>query len=206
MKSYLMLSVLLTNVLLSTAGIAGDEPGSGGPGKGKFAQRQQGQGRPPIMDAMAHRMPLMLALDADQDGSISATELTDASKALAKLDKDGDGTLSPEELRPDFSDMAGEGRPRDGKPGSGGPPSGEMMAQMFEKRDADKDGKLSGDEIPERMRQNLTRVDENSDGAIDKSELQKAMAKMGDRAGKLRGAKKNGQDGAGVKPKRPPTE
>lgn len=80
------------------------------------------------------------------------------------------------------------------------------MAQMFEKRDADKDGKLSGDEIPERMRQNLTRVDENSDGAIDKSELQKAMAKMGDRAGKLRGAKKNGQDGAGVKPKRPPTE
>ena len=206
MKSYLMLSALLTNVFLSTAVIAGDEPVSDGPGKGKFAQRQQGQGRPQMMDAMAHRMPLMLALDADQDGSISATELEDASKALAKLDKDGDGALSPEELRPDFSDMAGEGKPRDGQPGSGGPPTGEMMARMFEQRDADKDGKLSGDEIPERMQQNLTRVDENGDGAIDKSELQKAMARMGDRVGKLRGAKKDGQDGAGVKPKRPPTE
>ena len=63
MKSYLMLSVLLTNVFVSTAGIAGDEPGSNSPGKGKFALRQQGQGRPQLRDAMAHRMPLMLALD-----------------------------------------------------------------------------------------------------------------------------------------------
>ena len=80
------------------------------------------------------------------------------------------------------------------------------MALMFEQRDDDKDGKLSCDEVPERMQQNLTGDDENGDGAIDKSELQKAMAKIGDRAGKQRGAKKDGQDGAGVKPKRPPTE
>ncbi len=156
MKSYLMLSALLTNVFLSTAAIAGDEPSIDGPGKGKFAQRQQGPGRPQMMDAMAHRMPLMLALDADQDGSISATELEDAPKALAKLDNDGDGALSPEELRPDFSDMAGKGKPRDGQPASGGPPTGEMMARMFDQRDADKDGKLSGSTLAKRPKPRAT--------------------------------------------------
>ncbi|MFM7166589.1 MAG: EF-hand domain-containing protein, partial [Planctomycetaceae bacterium] len=44
--------------------------------------------------------PLMQALDADQDGSLSPAEIENAAKALAKLDKNGDGTISTDELRP----------------------------------------------------------------------------------------------------------
>jgi len=205
MKNSTIFSAMLATVILSTATFAADEPKAKGPGGKKFGQRQQGAGHPEMAGMMAQRMPLMIALDADKDGSISVAELENASKALAKLDKDGDGALSPEELRPDFAGMAREGMPKGGLPGGDGPPSKEMMARMFEQRDTDKDGKLSGDEIPERMQQNLARIDENSDGAIDKSEMEKAMAKMGDRAGKSRGAKGD-KDGAGVKPKRPPTE
>ena len=205
MKNSTIVSMLLAIVVLSTATFAGDEPKGKGPGGKGFGQRPPEGGRPEMAGMMAQRMPLMMALDADKDGSISVSELENAPKALAKLDKDGDGALSQEELRPDFADMAGAGLPKGGPGGGDGPPSKEMMARMFEQRDIDKDGKLSGDEIPDRMKQNLTKVDENSDGAVDKSEMEKALAKMGDRPGKSRGAKGD-KDGAGVKPKRPSTE
>ncbi len=44
--------------------------------------------------------PLMIALDADEDGALSAVEIENASAALLTLDTDGDGTLSEDELRP----------------------------------------------------------------------------------------------------------
>ena len=42
---------------------------------------------------------LMEILDSDRDGSLSESEVADASTALLNLDKDGDGALSREELR-----------------------------------------------------------------------------------------------------------
>ncbi len=52
------------------------------------------------------------------------------------------------------------------------------------------------------MRERLQMIDENGDGAIDRSEMQRVMARMaggrpGDRPGQ------NGKDGSGVRPKRP---
>ncbi|MBI4881851.1 MAG: class I SAM-dependent methyltransferase [Planctomycetes bacterium] len=41
--------------------------------------------------------PLVLALDADGDGTLSRSEVEGASAALLGLDSDGDGALSPEE-------------------------------------------------------------------------------------------------------------
>lgn len=209
MKNKMMISAVLSVVCLATAAFGQDPPKREGQGGQNPPRRQQGGDRAEMAGAMAgamaQRMPLLLALDADKDGSISASEIENASKALAKLDKDGDGALSPEELRPDFAAMARDGMPREGQPGANGAPGKEMMARMFEQRDVNKDGKLSGDEIPERMQQNVSRMDENGDGAIDKSEMEKAMAKMGDRAGQVRGAKGD-KDGAGVKPKRPSAE
>ena len=205
MKNKMMFAAVLSVVCLSTAAFGQDPPKREGQGGQNPPRRQQGGVNPEMAGAMIQRMPLFLTLDADKDGSISASEIENASKALAKLDKDGDGALSPEELRPDFAAMAREGMPREGQPGANGAPGKEMMARMFEQRDVNKDGILSGDEIPERMQQNVSRMDENGDGAIDKSEMEKAMAKMGDRAGQVRGAKGD-KDGAGVKPKRPSAE
>lgn len=206
MKNLTSCVFALSVTFLTASAFAEDPPKAKGSG-GRFPalRGQQGEGRPEMAGAMARRLPLMMALDADQDGSLSATEIENASKALAKLDKDGDGVLSAEELRPDFAAMAREGGFPGGQPVAGQGMGKEMMARMFDQRDADKDGKLSGDEIPERMRENVARVDSNGDGAIDKSEMEKAMARMGERAGQKRGDEGD-KDGSGVKPKRPPEE
>jgi len=202
MKSPLIFSAALVLTLLTTAAEGQDAPKGEGP-QGRFPglRQQQGNRRSELPALMAQRSPLMMALDADKDGILSASEIENASKALAKLDKNGDGVLSPEELRPDFAMMSRDGQP----PAGDGRPSREMIARMFEQRDANKDGKLSGDEIPERMRENLSRMDENGDGAIDKSEIEKAMARMGERIGQQRGGKGD-RDGSGVRPNRPPVE
>ncbi len=44
--------------------------------------------------------PLIAALDADKNGTISASELESAPESLKQLDKNADGELSPEEIRP----------------------------------------------------------------------------------------------------------
>ncbi len=53
----------------------------------------KGQRRPPPS-------PVMMALDANHDGVLSATEIANATKALLTLDKNGDGQLDRDELRP----------------------------------------------------------------------------------------------------------
>jgi hypothetical protein len=44
--------------------------------------------------------PIIAALDANGDGTIDASEISNAPAALRKLDKNGDGKLTREELRP----------------------------------------------------------------------------------------------------------
>ncbi|MBL9187794.1 MAG: hypothetical protein JNK23_09970 [Opitutaceae bacterium] len=64
------------------------------------------RGRPgggPRGDGSAHARPVnpvMLALDADQDGALSAAEITNASASLLALDANKDGKLTRDELRP----------------------------------------------------------------------------------------------------------
>lgn len=53
-----------------------------------------------------HRPPppsvLMLALDTNHDGELSADEIANAPAALRALDLNGDGKLDRDELRPPF--------------------------------------------------------------------------------------------------------
>jgi Ca2+-binding EF-hand superfamily protein len=89
----------------------GPGPG-GGPG-----MRGPGPGFVPM------RMPLIAALDTDEDGEISAEEIKNAVEALKKLDKNEDGKLSREEFMP----MPGPGfgpRGEGGGPGGPGGPGG----------------------------------------------------------------------------------
>lgn len=55
-------------------------------------ERGPGRGRP--VD------PVMLALDANGDRALSATEITNAATSLKALDANSDGKLTPDELRP----------------------------------------------------------------------------------------------------------
>lgn len=174
-------------------------------GQRGFAGRPEGPaagggfGGGPMMNL--RYFPLMMALDTDEDGKLSTSEIENASKTLMKLDKDGDGILSAEELRPDPSKMPGAiaGGPGMAGPGAG-PLGGALAGRMFEQRDANNDGKLTGDEIPDRIRERLSVIDRDGDGAISKAEMDRASAMMGDR-GNTRG--RNESDGSGVRPRRP---
>ena len=75
--------------------------------------QEQNQDRPP-----RPLPPIIVALDADKDGVISAEEITNAAKALATLDKNKDGKLTHEELRPPRPEGGPEGRPEkpEGRP------------------------------------------------------------------------------------------
>ncbi len=97
------LAVLVLATMASPQLARGERPGRGqGPPEGR-----RGEFGPPPM-------PLMLALDADNDGTISADEIENAATALKKMDRNGDGSLSSDELRPTFR---GRGGPGDQRPG-----------------------------------------------------------------------------------------
>ncbi|MEM8666496.1 MAG: EF-hand domain-containing protein [Planctomycetota bacterium] len=179
--------------------------------------------------AFMQMIPVMAALDANKDGRISSDEIENAAVALRKLDKNRDGQLTMDEIRPQGGGTftgrrgqgaeGGQGRPggAQGRPGSAqGRPGGtqgrpgmqgqqgrgEFMARMFQQRDANKDGKLSGDEIPEQMAGRLDRIDTDGDQAISKKELESAMSRAG--SSRQRGGDQGGTPG-GDRPRRPPT-
>jgi hypothetical protein len=196
-------------------------PAEGRPAEGRPAEGRPAEGRPgarganPEMAArgmamMLRNLPVFRTLDVDEDGQLSASEIENASKSLLKLDKNGDGILSAEELRPDPAQMpmfAGPNGP--GSPGPAGPgpgPGPEMMMRMFENRDQDKDGKLSGDEIPPPMKERLSNMDTNGDGSIDKSEIEQAIRRLeGLRPGNRRPDERS-EGGQGVRPRRPSSD
>ncbi|PHR95946.1 MAG: hypothetical protein COA78_29380 [Blastopirellula sp.] len=180
--------------------------------------------------------PLMMALDANQDGDISAEEIKNAVKALKSLDKNKDGKLSPEEYRPQRGPGAGgpgrggpgagggrpggEGRPGEGRPGgqgrpgegrpdgASGRPNPEEMVKRFMEADANKDGKISKSEAPERMKQGFDRIDADGDGFVTKDEIKKMFERFsqGGRPGGAQGRGGDAPSGEGVRPKRPAAE
>jgi Ca2+-binding EF-hand superfamily protein len=156
------------------------QPGFGGP---------PGGGQP----------PLFVALDADNDGELSAGEIEASTKSLLKLDKNSDGKLTREELFPGSPD----GPPRD-RPGEGRPDAARFIEQLRERikaADADKDGKISKEEAgkegaPPALKERFDQIDANGDGQIDENELRQMVRQRegGDRPqGRPEGRRPEGQ-------------
>jgi Ca2+-binding EF-hand superfamily protein len=210
--------------------------GRGGPGGERGGRGGERGGPGGDMGRMMQMMPIMVALDADKDGVISKTEIDNAAVALRKLDKNDDGELDAEELRPKRPEggrpeRGGEAGGRGGRGGRGGEAggrggrggeaggrggeagrgagarggSGEMVERMMA-MDKNNDGKISKEEAPERMKTMFDRVDSDSDGFIDKSEIEAMAARVGGRGGAGGRGGEGGAgrgDGGGQKPKRP---
>ncbi|MDG2382491.1 MAG: hypothetical protein P8N76_12545 [Pirellulaceae bacterium] len=134
------------------------------------------------------RSMIIIALDIDSDGEISSEELANAVAVLKKLDKNEDGKLTRDEFagenrrggprgnefggRPD-----GPGRERFQGPGRGGPGAsrGAEFIERLMEADTNDDGKLSQDELPERMRERADQIDSDGDGYVTKKELEEMI-------------------------------
>ena len=204
-------TVLVMTAVLALAHAAyGQPPGSPPPGSpGGFPGGPPG-GFPGGPAGFMRMFPAMAALDSDGDGEISSAELAEATAHLKTLDINNDGKLSAEELRPNFP--AGPGGPGGfpgggfaGPPGGpggfGGPPgggaSGEELATRLMEFDADKDGKLTSDELPARMQGMLTRGDADKDGKLTREEILAMAAAEGGRGPGGGGRGEGGRRGEG---------
>jgi EF hand len=154
-------SMLLTALTL----VAGPARSQDRPPQG---ERGRDGGMPPRVN------PLFAALDTNGDGVIDAAEIANAPAALKKLDRNGDGKITEDEVRPAFGGPGGPGG-RGGPGGPGGPGQGaanveEIVARMLQ-FDKNGDGKISKDELPERMMGMMERGDLNKDGFLTRDEL-----------------------------------
>lgn|SRR6187402_1270609 len=130
-----MRSLVLLPVLLGSAALAQQQPG------------------PPAR-------PVMLALDTDHDGSLSAAEISAAPVVLLTLDANHDGVLTAEEFLPK-------------EPVGGATPDEQVQRLMaFDKNG---DGELTKDELPERMQRLMDRADTDHNGHLTAVEI-RAMA------------------------------
>lgn len=144
---------------------------------GAMAAALCGQERPGFSPGGMMRMnPILAALDADHDGTISVVELKAAPEALKPMDKNGDGRLAAEELRPAFG-RGGPGRMvgREG-PGEAQPPSPDELVTTLMGFDKNGDGKLTKAELPERMQGLFDRSDSNKDGVLTAAELKQTAS------------------------------
>ncbi len=132
----------------------GQRPGAGGPPRG-------GDG------------PAFLRkLDTDRDGRLSRKELAAAVERFDELDTNGDGVLDGREL---FGGPPGERprRPEEGtrRRGANRPEASRFVEGILQRFDKNEDGKLSKDELPERIQERFDQLDRNGDGILDREEL-----------------------------------
>ena len=191
-------------------------PGERGPRDGERGPRDRGPGGRGNFMMM---LPIFVVLDVNKDGEISKEEMDNATASLKKLDKDKDGKLSQEELRPDFGNFGRRDGDRRG-PGGGfgggfgrrdGDGGGDFVERMMA-NDKNKDGKITKDELPERMQRMFDNIDTNKDKALDKAELTKTAEQFnarfrsrgGDRGD--RGGDRGRRNSDGDRPKRPESD
>jgi Ca2+-binding EF-hand superfamily protein len=182
------------------------------------------RGRPPFGPGAGAMPPLAVirALDGNNDGELSKEEIENAAKSLAKLDKNGDGSLSREELFPGaggaFPGRPGEGRPdqprpegrpdqprpegRTGDRPADGRPTAEQLRARLKEMDTNSDGKISKEEAQGRVKEGFDRLDANSDGFVDETEIRAIIQRGEGRRpeGRPEGRRRDGDRPAGRRP------
>ncbi|HIK94107.1 MAG TPA: hypothetical protein EYG03_19355, partial [Planctomycetes bacterium] len=115
-------------------------------------------------------------LDTNNDGKLDRRELQRTPGIARFLDRDKDGEISAREIA--SAKQRARGMANDKKQATPEiTPRGQTndVNQMFSRLDRNKDGKLTGGEVPQRLRGDAKRFDTNNDKAISKQELQQAM-------------------------------
>jgi Ca2+-binding EF-hand superfamily protein len=123
-------------------------------------------------------------IDADGDGTITKTELRRAVRQLSKLDTDKDGNITLAEASV-------------GGPGGPGGPFGDpaQFVNGLMQNDANGDGRLTIDEVPDHLKPMLQGADANGDNAIDRNELAAVAQNMQNMRNRFGGAGPGGPGG-----------
>ncbi|MBX7167684.1 MAG: EF-hand domain-containing protein [Pirellulales bacterium] len=179
------LSAMIVLAWLGAPALA-DEPGDGAPPQNPPAQ--------PGEDPAA----LFAEMDTNQDGFVSRDEIPEAKRRLFRRlmtqgDKDGDERLSKDEFvaglesnrpdrpLPDAQAMRERRRQAGGPPGEGQPGRPDP-GQLFTLADANGDGVVTEDELPEERRgmfaMLVQRGDRDGDGAMSRDEFLTAMREL----------------------------
>jgi Ca2+-binding EF-hand superfamily protein len=114
-------------------------------------------------------------LDTNQDGFVTKDEVPEERRSLFERmlrtsDKNEDQKLNKEEVA---AALQNRDTPRTPVEGEGRPGQRFEPKQIFERFDANKDGKLSKDEAPGRLKENFDRFDANQNGEINIAEFER---------------------------------
>ena len=116
--------------------------------------------------------PIILALDLDKDGKISAIELKNATQSLSALDANSDGVISREEMHATSKFTNIKARNATDKSSSQlGVTKRFYVRQMFKNYDKNGNKKLEMEEMPDSMLAALDFIDVNGDHVLTPSEL-----------------------------------
>jgi hypothetical protein len=137
-----------------------------------------------------------------EESSVLNKDLGPAPPVAEEPPPGGAMASAPQNLPP----SAGHGMPNPGAAPAGSEPgpagdqraaggNGQRQFPTFEERDQDGDGRLAGDELSDRMKQNLADLDTNQDGALDQEEFDAMRARLR--------ARRQAEGGADGEPARP---
>jgi Ca2+-binding EF-hand superfamily protein len=170
-------------------------------------EKQAGRERASAAISPERLKQLFARFGKDGEGKVALTELPEPLRdRLAKLDTNQDQTLDRAELKAaPLSSLMGEA--------AGGGAMLERMKQMLLRWDDDGDGKVALADLPEPVRERVSKADANTDGLIEVSELSKSFGEASKAANgpdkkPLQARYFGGADDstAPQKPKRPATE
>jgi Ca2+-binding EF-hand superfamily protein len=122
--------------------------------------------------------PVRSALDTNGDGVLSAAEIAASPTSLRRLDRNGDGRLDATELRPPAA-----------------PTISDELTNTLMEFDADKDGRLTRAEVPERLQGLFERADANKDGVLTPAEIRQSAAQQDQSSPAARGGGREGRGG-----------
>jgi Ca2+-binding EF-hand superfamily protein len=172
-----------------------------------FARLDQNKDEKITKEELNERSQWLLSADANEDGEITLAEAKaglermrersrfrfDPEQTFTRLDENQDGKLQKDELRGPFAagltdlDADNDGEITKQEFLARADRIRARLAQafqiptvdeMFTQYDANQDGKLVKDELPERTADFVLRADRDNDGAVTKEELQAARERM----------------------------